>query len=192
MKKALCLLLTLFLAMSLFACGGSNESNGTTPPTGKPGESTPSQPSQPSQGGNSTQAGAVNGYVFEYNGVKLPIGATAAPLLAQIGEHKGYTESTSCAFPGLDKTYFYGSFYLTTCPDPTGDTIFSIWIVDDSVSTAEGIYIGAPQKQVESVYGTAGYNGMNAFVMDKEGSRLTVIITDGVVSSIQYDMIATD
>ena len=47
MKKALCLLLTLFLAMSLFACGGSNENNGTTPPTGKPGESTPSQPSHP-------------------------------------------------------------------------------------------------------------------------------------------------
>lgn len=191
MKKALCLLLTLCLAFGLFACGNSNE-NDNTAPTNKPGESAPSQSTQPSQGGDSNQAGAVDGYVFEYKGVKLPIGATAAPLLAQIGEHKGYTESTSCAFPGLDKTYFYGSFYLTTCPDPAGDTIFSIWIVDDSVTTAEGIYIGAPQKQVESVYGTDGYNGMNAFVMDKNGSRLTVILTDGVVSSIQYDMIATD
>ena len=45
------------------------------------------------------------------------------------------------------------------------------------------------QKEVEAAYGTAGFNGSNAFIMIKDATRLTVILTEGKVSSIQYDAV---
>ena len=112
----------------------------------------------------------------------------ATDIVAALGEPKSYTEETSCAFEGLDKTYFYGSFYLSTYPMGDKDFVYSVWFADDSVSTAEGIRIGSTKAQVESAYGTAAFNGSNAFVMTKGESTLTVILKDGEVSEIVYEI----
>ena len=64
-----------------------------------------------------------------------------------------------------------------------------MWLVDDSSTTPEGIYIGASQAEVEAAYGTEGFNGTNAYVMTGTTSTLTIIMDGGVVSSIQYDAI---
>ena len=61
--------------------------------------------------------------------------------------------------------------------------------MDDSSTTPQGIYIGATQAEVEAAYGTEGFNGSNAYVMTGTTSTLTIILTDGVVSSIQYDAV---
>lgn len=167
MKKILCLMLALMLAMSMAACGGDDP---TTAPTGG-NEPTP----------------ANDGYIFHHNGTAIVMHADAAPILAALGEPKTYTEETSCAFDGKDKTYFFGSFYLQTYPIGDKDYVYSVWFADDSVTTDEGVYVGMTQKEVEAAYGTAGYNGSNAYIMTKGASRLTVILTDGKVSSIQYD-----
>ena len=169
MKRFLCLLLVLMMALSLAACGGEGDST-TVPSTGS-NEPTP----------------ANDGYVFHYNGIAIAMHADAAPILAALGEPKTYTEETSCAFEGKDKTYFFGSFYLQTYPIGDKDYVYGVWFADDSVATDENVYVGMSQKDVEAVYGTAGYNGSNAYIMTKDGSRLTIILTDGKVSSIQYD-----
>ena len=95
----------------------------------------------------------------------------------------------SCAFTGLDKTYYYGGFYLQTYPMGEEDFIYAAWLVDDSSTTPEGLYIGATQAEVEAAYGTEGFNGSNAYIMTGTTSTLTVILTDGLVSSIQYDAV---
>ena len=69
------------------------------------------------------------------------------------------------------------------------DYVYSAWLVDDSSTTPEGIYIGASQAEVEAAYGAEGFNGSNAYVMTGTTSTLTIIMTDGVVSSIQYDAV---
>lgn len=166
MKKILCLILALMMAMTMAACGDNNPTN--PPVTNEP---TP----------------ASNGYIFHYNGTAIVMNADAAPILAALGEPKTYTEETSCAFDGKDKTYFFGSFYLQTYPMGEKDYVYSVWFADDSVTTDEGVYVGMTQAEVENIYGTAGYNGSNAYIMTKDTSRLTIILTDGVVSSIQYD-----
>ena len=106
--------------------------------------------------------------------------------MAALGEPVKYTESTSCAFEGLDKSYYYGSFYLETYPKGDEDFVYGWWFADDSVTTEEGIYIGATQAEVEKAYGTEGYNGTNAFVINKAAGALTIILEDGAVTSIQY------
>ena len=171
MKKIFCLVLVLMLAMSMAACGG--EGDPTTAPTTGSKEPVP----------------ATDGYVFHHNGTAIVMHADAAPILAALGEPKSKTEETSCAFDGKDKTYFFGSFYLQTYPIGEKDYVYGVWFADDSVMTDEGVYVGMSKKEVEAAYGTAGFNGSNAYIMTKGATRLTVILTDGVVSSVQIDAV---
>ena len=165
MKKFLLIVTALCLLLSLAACG----STGT-------------------EGGNSGSNITVpeDTFTFEYKGTKIQFHAEAAPIIAALGEPVKYTESASCAFQGLDKSYYYGSFYLETYPDGDKDYVYGWWFADDSVATEEGIYIGATQGEVEKAYGTDGYNGSNAYTIKRDSGSLTIILKEGVVSSIQY------
>lgn len=180
MKKLIALLLALTMIACLCACGNTDSKEKTTTPTEKNEESEPF---------NSVTEPATDDYVFTYKGTDIVMNAPAANIIAALGEPKSYTEENSCAFIGMDKTYFFGSFYLQTYPMDEVDYIYCLWIVDDSVETPEGIYIGASQADVEAAYGTESYNGTNAYVITGENSRLTIILDNGVVSSIQYDAV---
>lgn len=166
MKKFILIVTVLCLALSLAACGGGSETGGNA-------------------SGNTITI-PEDTFTFEYKGTKIQFHAEAAPIIAALGEPVKYTESASCAFQGLDKSYYYGSFYLETYPVEDKDYVYGWWFADDSVSTEEGIYIGASQADVEKAYGTDGYNGSNAYTIKRDSGSLTIILKDGVVSSIQY------
>ena len=172
MKKIFALILALTMILTLAACGGEAAPETTAPVSG----------------GTTTQPDA-SSWKYTVQGVDILMHAEAAPVLEALGEPVSYTEEASCAFTGLDKTYYYGGFYLQTYPMGEEDFVYSVWLVDDSSTTPEGIYIGASQAEVEAAYGTEGFNGSNAYVMTGTTSTLTIILTDGVVSSIQYDAV---
>jgi hypothetical protein len=174
MKKIFALILALTMVLTLAACGGESAPETTAPVSG--GDVAPVTPDASS-------------WKYTVQGVDIQMHANAAPVLEALGESVSYTEEASCAFTGLDKTYYYGGFYLQTYPIGDEDYIFAAWLVDDSSATPEGIYIGATQAEVEAAYGTEGFNGSNAYVMTGTTSTLTIILTDGVVSSIQYDAV---
>jgi predicted small lipoprotein YifL len=173
MKKVIALLAALCLLLSLTACSGSNdpvktepqnnETQGTTAPTGDP-----------------------NAFYFTYEGTEIRLHADMAPILEKLGQPKKYTESASCAFEGLDKTYTYDSFVIQTYPQGDKDYVYCFWFVDDFAQTNEGIKIGDSQDKVETAYGAESFNGSNAYTLTKGDGVFTVIIKDGVVSSIQY------
>ncbi len=173
MKKLMIFALIGCMLLSFAACGASTGSDGTVGSNNAAGNTTPSVPAE-------------DGFTFEYKGTKITFHAPAAPIVAALGEPVKYTESTSCAFEGLDKSYYYGSFYLETYPQGDEDFVYGWWFADDSVTTEEGTYIGATQAEVEKAYGTDCYNGTNAFVISKAAGTLTIILEDGLVSSIQY------
>ena len=180
MKKILILLLALTMVFALAACG-DDTTDPTNPTTGN-NEQKPTNGNDPTEGGNT----AADEYSFNYKGTVITLHADFAPILAVLGEPVSYTESASCAFEGLDKTYYYGSLYIDTYPDGDKDRVYDFWFADDSLTTAEGIYIGSTQADVEAAYGTAGYNGANAYIMTKGTGTLTIILDNGVVTSIQY------
>lgn len=172
MKKIIALVLALAMTLTLAACGGETAPETTAPAA----QNTPATPDATS-------------WKYTVQGVDIMMHANAAPILEALGEAVSYTEEASCAFTGLDKTYYYGGFYLQTYPMGEEDFVYSVWLVDDSSTTPEGIYIGASQAEVEAAYGTEGFNGSNAYVMTGTTSTLTIILTDGTVSSIQYDAV---
>lgn len=128
-------------------------------------------------------------FSFTYNGTKIMLDAEAAPIIDALGEPRSYTEEPSCAFDGMDKTYYYGSFYLSTYPLDGKDYVYSIWFADDSVATNDGIRIGTAKAQVEAICGADYFNGTNAYTQTHGNTKLTILMEDGMVSSIQYEQI---
>lgn len=139
--------------------------------------------------GSDNSASRQENFTFTYHEIPIVPGAEAAPVIQALGEPQSYTEEPSCAFDGMDKTYCYGGFYLTTFPMDGKDYVYSVWFADDSVATEEGIRIGSTQPEAEAVYGTDCFGGTNRYVQIKGGSRRMILLTDGLVSSVQYEVI---
>ncbi len=130
------------------------------------------------------------GFVFEYNGVEIPLHANVEPILEELGEPMDYFEAESCAFQGLDKTYYFGGFELTTYPkDSNTDCVSVIYFNDDSVSTKEGIHIGSSEADVIEAYGEDYTGGEGSFTYTRDEGTIMFIIEDGVVASITYQAV---
>lgn len=126
-------------------------------------------------------------FLWEGN-LRITPGAEAAPILETLGEPKGYTEEASCAFDGLDKTYDYGGFCLTTCPMEGQDYVYSLWFVDDTVSTSEGIRIGSTRAEVEAILGSDAIS-RNACRETRGDTRRIILLREDVVYSVQYELL---
>lgn len=194
MKKIISLILVLVMICTLAACGSDAPANtaGETEAVSGNVSNVVSDAEEATEAPAEEETVAVQdgeAYTFTYGGTKIAMNAAAASVIDALGEPKSYTEEESCAFEGLDKTYYFGSFYLQTYPEGDADFVYCLWLVDDSVETEEGIYIGAPQAQVEKAYGAEYYNGKNAYVVTRGDCTLTIILDNGVVSSIQYNAV---
>ena len=166
MKKIIAFLLSLSLVFCLAAC--------TTPVTDDTQK--PNEGKQP----------VADSFSFTHNGTKIALHAPMADILTGLGEPKSYSESASCAFDGLDKTYDYGSFIIQTYPLDGKDYVYMFWFNDDLVTNDEGICITSTLAEVQAAYGTEGYNGSNAYTITKGSGQLIIILENDAVSSIQY------
>lgn len=170
-QKFAALALALGLTLSLAACGGGNAPAG--------GESPAPQ--------NSAAPQAAGAYVFTTgDGVTVSVDEDMAQVLTDLGEAQSYFEAESCAFEGLDKTYTYPGFVITTRPDGENDYVNSIRLTDDSVSTVEGVYIGSSEADVKAAYGEDGGADQGMLSYTAGGESLNFILEDGAVISIEY------
>ena len=170
-RKFAALALALGLTLSLAACGGGNAPAG--------GESPAPQ--------NSAAPQAAGAYVFTTgDGVTVSVDEDMAQVLTDLGEAQSYFEAESCAFEGLDKTYTYPGFVITTRPDGENDYVNSIRLTDDSVSTAEGVYIGSSEADVKAAYGEDDGADQGMLSYTAGGVSLNFILEDGAVISIEY------
>ena len=116
----------------------------------------------------------------------LSLDAPAKNALEALGAPYGYTETASCAFAGTEKTYDFGSFYLRTYPAGDGDRILGWWFCGDALCTPEGISIGSGREQVEQAYGA--FTG-NACVLSRGEEKLTILLEDDTVTTVQYSLL---
>ncbi|MBD5133027.1 MAG: hypothetical protein HDT38_00925 [Clostridiales bacterium] len=170
-RKLFCTALALVLAFSLAACGGKDDGGKT------PGDDQSQQSSQPA---------GVAAYVFRSGDATVTIDQDMAEVLAALGEPKSYFEAESCAFEGLDKTYTYSGFVITTRPDGEKDYVNSIALTDDSVTTPEGLYIGSSADDVTAAYGQSDTEADTLLGYSKGGTVLNFILDGGKVISIEY------
>jgi hypothetical protein len=127
------------------------------------------------------------GYVFKYKGVSAKMHGNAASLMKKAGTPLSQKRSKSCAYDGLDSTYVYKDFVLTTYSNSVKGTqyINSISLRTDAVSTTEGIKMGSSYNTVVKKYGK-GKDNFGVYIYTKGKSKLQIEITDDEVSSIMY------
>ena len=110
-------------------------------------------------------------------------------VLAALGKPDTYTETASCAFEGKDKTYGYGSIFITTYPDGDKDYVFSFWFCDETVTTPEGLHIGSTAAQVENVFGSGCIDALGTCSQTRGDGKLVITLKAGIVSSIRCSVI---
>jgi hypothetical protein len=171
------LVISLFVVL-LSGCGGNND--GPSDATGKPVSDATALP-----GGATTAPSQDDGYVFKKGDVTVIMKAKAADIIAALGKPTSYYESPSCAFEGMDKTYSYPGFDVTTYTEGGVDYISGVVFWDDSVETPEGLFIGASAADVQRIYGTEAA-GKTKVELEKGSSQLLILLKDDTVTSIQY------
>lgn len=129
-------------------------------------------------------------YEFKSGETVMAMGAEAAPVIKALGKTaKAVFEADSCAYQGKDKVYTYAGFELSTYPVDGKECVASVYFLDDSVATPEGIKIGSKAQDVVNAYGKE-YNkdeqkfGTYSYVADT--AELRIYTTKDVVDGIEY------
>ncbi len=186
-RKLWTIFLIAALVLSLAACGGGGGSSQPGAASSQPdrSQSSASQSDSAVSTSSSSQGNGSERFEFLSGTTAISIDQDMADVLAALGEAQSYFEAASCAFDGLDKTYTYPGFVITTRPEETGDFVNSILLTDDSVTTAEGIYIGSTKDDVIAAYGeSSGTEGVMNYT--RGNTTLNIILKDDVVASIEY------
>ncbi len=170
------------LILLLTGCGGGENASGNLDDNGD----------------NSMPVGSINeldddkeskGYVFEYNGTTIAMNEKAESILEDLGEPIDYFEAESCAFEGLDKIYTYSGFELNTYEIDGVDYVASVLLLDDSVSTKEGIYLYSNLNDVLSTYGNNYTKNLGMYTYELNKSKISFLIENDEVVSIEYTAI---
>lgn len=178
--------LFIVLAMVLTACGKNDEpENIEDNPVQEDNQVDINNDNQKEEDQDDIQK-EPSGYSFEYKDLNIFMNMDVAPVINNLGEALEYFEAESCAFKGLDKTYTYPGFEITTYPLNGSDNISSIYIMDDSVSTPEGIYLGASVDEMIAAYGEGYTESSGAYTYTKDDSKLQFITKDDEIIAITY------
>ncbi|MGL5085713.1 MAG: hypothetical protein ACRC68_08375 [Clostridium sp.] len=128
-------------------------------------------------------------YIFEGNNISIKMNDAAVNTLQKLGKENQYFESQSCAFPGLDKVYTYNSFEITTYPINNVDYIESIFLLDDTVKTPEGVCLYQTLEDMKKAYGENYEEVQGIYTYQKGKSKLSFMIKDNKITQIEYKAI---
>lgn len=129
------------------------------------------------------------GFVFEYEGIRIPISSKAELSLKDLGKEVDYYQAESCAFQGLDKIYTYNNFELHTYEIDGVDHVYSIVFLDDIISTPEGISLGSSLEDLIDAYGEDYTQELGLYTYELDKVKLAFIIENDEVSSIEYSAV---
>lgn len=123
-------------------------------------------------------------YTFSYNEMDFVLGSEFSR--EKYGKETSYSEAPSCAFDGVDKTYTYEHYDVTTYPDGDIDRISSIYFQDDEIETLEGVAIGDSLQDMLNAYGNNYEKTENLYTYTLEKTHLNFIVENEIVTSIEY------
>lgn len=125
---------------------------------------------------------------FTYREAEIGINAEAGPVLYRLGEPVQCTQSPSCAFEGMDTTYYHGGIYLTTATVEGTERIIRAWFADDTVCTGEGLKIGDSRERAQALYGPEGFREDGIWEAVRGNTRLVITFAEDTVDGIIYEV----
>lgn len=179
MKKLIVLLLAAMMVVSLAACGGAPaEEQVITRATEAPTDPVETEEAEVEAPGENQP------YGFSADGVLLVPGA--AFDASQLPEAASTYEVPSCAIEGMDIVYNYGAYEVTAFNDGTGETIYSIYLIDPNLTTPEGVALGDDVETVVAALGDNYVEDGTAYTYTSGDTILFVLFEEGSVASIEY------
>ena len=156
MKKFVSLLLVLVLLVTLTGCGSKDNKE--------------------------TKDNDV--YTFKYEDMTIPLGEEFSRT--KYGEELEYSETPTCAFEDMDRTYTYEHYSISTYTLDKQEKVLSIYFLDTDVKTPEGISLGDSFDKVKDTYGKKYKKDDNLYKYTKGKTNLEFIIENDAVTSIEY------
>lgn len=91
----------------------------------------------------------------------------------------------SCAIEGNDNIYKYDNVEITTNDYGNKEVVYSIYFLDETAVTNEGIKIGDSKEDVKKAYPNID-DSVATYTYDKDGVRVMFTIENDVVKAIEY------
>lgn len=120
-------------------------------------------------------------YALKVDNKEIKLGEAFS--IEKCGKELEYSEVASCAFEGLDKTYTYENYEITTGEQ---DKITSIYFIDEGVSTTEGVKITDSYDKMIQVYGDNFKNEGNKYTYTKGNTTIEFMVENEVITGIEY------
>lgn len=176
-------------ALALTACSKTPADSAATTPAATTAAATTKQTTTAATPAETTTAEAkASGYLFQpVDHVELYIHAEAGEALKALGEPLSCLEAASCAFQGTDRIYSFGGYEITTYEKGSKEYVYDIYLLDDSVTTAEGIYIGCSKADMEAAYGTGYEESTGSYTYKKDGMTLQFLTENDTIIAIRYN-----
>lgn len=124
------------------------------------------------------------GFKVSYLGVDVTPGV--AFDRNSISEEGTYSELPSCAFEGTDNVSTYSHVEITSSQMNGVETVYSVYFIDDGISTEEGVKITDDRAKVLETYGDDYTEAGNKITYTKGKVELSFIIENDIVTSIEY------
>lgn len=128
------------------------------------------------------------GYSLTIEDYKIMVGDDFSSIKGELGENYEFQEVPSCAFEGMDKIYTFSDYEIYNYIDGDVEKIYTITLLNDNISTAEGVKIGSTIDDVVSKYGVDYKDAIGAYTYAKGKTLLTFIFDNNSVISIEYKL----
>ena len=127
-------------------------------------------------------------YSFKSGEVGFSVNHDADAVIEKLGDPIDLVETPSCGGgEEPDREYTYAGFKFNTVNENGVNKIVKIVLTDDSVSTPEGITIGAGREAVIETYGEDFTENASGTLTYTDGAtKLMFGISNGCVSAIHY------
>ena len=126
-------------------------------------------------------------FSVEYNGVQVVPGTEFNA--ETIGEEAEFSEIPSCAFAGTDKVYTYAGMEITVATIDSKDKVYSVYFIDDSVETEEGVKITDSKEKMIEKYGENYEISLETkYTYTRGDVELSFIIENDMITSIEYTL----
>ena len=128
-------------------------------------------------------------YYIEHIGVKIEVGADAMPTIIRLGQYTR-EEGEACGTDEKDVKYTFSGFEIETHIKGEDEYIRVIKLLDDSITTPEGVTIGSTRDDVIEAYGK-NYKEGSGGAIRYEGAKSNIEFyfgSSGNVSNIYVKM----
>ena len=128
-------------------------------------------------------------FFLPFGGTNIHLGAYIDDIISKIGEPLAVFDVPSCAFDGMvDIVFRFPGVQLHTLPIGNEHFIHTMFLVDDTLSTYEGIFIGSEFYELTHAYGHNYTQELGMYTFTRGDTSISFLVNDGIIMAITYEL----